>query len=86
MIQTAGADHVLWGTDSIWNGSPQSQIERLRRLKMPEKLMERHKYPELSADVKNGILGLNAARLFNLEVTRKRPKAAEVLAARPGVS
>ena len=35
MIQVAGADHILWGTDSIWNGSPQSQIERLRRLKMP---------------------------------------------------
>src|SRR5207247_1733750 len=30
MIQTAGADHILWGTDSIWGGSPQSQIERLR--------------------------------------------------------
>src|SRR5207245_4201673 len=28
MIQSAGADHILWGTDSIWNGSPQSQIER----------------------------------------------------------
>src|SRR5436309_8464955 len=23
MIQTAGADHILWGTDSIWGGSPQ---------------------------------------------------------------
>ena len=34
MIQVAGADHILWGTDSIWNGSPQSQIERLRRLKI----------------------------------------------------
>ena len=28
MVQVAGADHILWGTDSIWNGSPQSQIER----------------------------------------------------------
>ena len=34
MIQVAGADHILWGTDSIWGGSPQSQIDRLRRLKM----------------------------------------------------
>jgi uncharacterized protein len=72
MIQTAGADHVLWGTDSIWNGSPQSQIERLRRLKMPEKLMEKYKYPELTAEVKNGILGLNAARLFGVDVAESR--------------
>src|SRR5262245_920434 len=47
MIQTAGADHILWGTDSIWNGSPQSQIERLRRLKMTDKLKEKYKYPDL---------------------------------------
>jgi hypothetical protein len=42
--------------------------------------------PFLSEQAKRNILGLNAARIFNLEVKRKRPKAAEVLAARPGVS
>src|ERR1051325_1446966 len=41
--------------------------------------------PFLSDQAKRNILGLNAARVFNLEVERKRPKAAEVLASRPGV-
>jgi uncharacterized protein len=72
MMQTAGADHILWGTDSIWNGSPQSQIERLRRLKMPEKLMEKYKYPDLTREVKNGILGLNAAKIFGVDVEQAR--------------
>jgi predicted TIM-barrel fold metal-dependent hydrolase len=72
MIQTAGADHVLWGTDSIWNGSPQSQIERLRRLKMPDKLMEKYKYPELTREVKEQILGLNAAKVFGVDVKESR--------------
>lgn len=72
MIQTAGADHILWGTDSIWNGSPQSQIERLRRLKMPAKLMGKYKYPELTTEVKNGILGLNAAKVFGVDVDAAR--------------
>ena len=72
MIQTAGADHILWGTDSIWNGSPQSQIERLRRLKMPEKLMDKYKYPELTDEIKNGILGLNAAKVFGVDVKEAR--------------
>ncbi len=45
MIQVAGADHILWGTDSIWGGSPQSQIDRLRRLKMTDELIEKYKYP-----------------------------------------
>ena len=72
MIQTAGVDHILWGTDSIWNGSPQSQIERLRRLKMPEKLMDKYKYPELTDETKNAILGLNAAKLFGVDVKEAR--------------
>jgi predicted TIM-barrel fold metal-dependent hydrolase len=72
MIQVAGADHILWGTDSIWNGSPQSQIERLRRLKMKPELIEKYKYPPLTDEVKNQILGLNAARLFGLDPKAKR--------------
>ena len=42
--------------------------------------------PFLSDEAKRNILGLNAARLFNLEVKRLRPKAKDVLAARPGIS
>jgi predicted TIM-barrel fold metal-dependent hydrolase len=42
--------------------------------------------PFLDEQAKRNILGLNAARLFNLPVKRMRPKPAEVLAARPGIS
>src|SRR5262245_61158653 len=74
MIQTAGADHILWGTDSIWNGSPQSQIERLRRLKMTDELMEQFKYPQLTDEIKNQILGLNAAKVFGIDVKAELKK------------
>jgi uncharacterized protein len=72
MIQVAGADHILWGTDSIWGGSPQSQIVRLRKLKMTEELMTKFKYPELTEEIKNQILGLNAARVFGVDVKAQR--------------
>jgi len=72
MMQTAGADHILWGTDSIWGGSPQSQIVRLRKLKMKEELMEKFKYAELTDAVKDQILGLNAAKVFGVDVKAKR--------------
>jgi hypothetical protein len=72
MIQVAGADHILWGTDSIWGGSPQSQIERLRRLKMLPELIEKYGYPELTDDIKNQIFGLNAARLMGIDPATKR--------------
>src|SRR5262249_35309662 len=72
MIQTAGADHILWGTDSIWGGSPQSQIVRLRKLKMTPGLMEKDKHPELTDAIKDQTLGLNAAKLFGLDPKAKR--------------
>src|SRR5262249_3573559 len=67
MIQVAGADHVLWGTDSIWGGSPQGQIARMRSLKISPELIEKHGYPELTDDLKNQIFGRNAARLFGVD-------------------
>jgi uncharacterized protein len=72
MIQVAGPDHVLWGTDSIWGGSPQSQIVRLRKLKMKESLIKKYKYPELTDKVKDQILGLNAAKLYGIDPKAKR--------------
>lgn len=72
MIQVAGADHILWGTDCIWGGSPQSQIERLRRLRMPQELIDKYRYAPLTEEVKNQIFGLNAARLFGIDVKARR--------------
>jgi predicted TIM-barrel fold metal-dependent hydrolase len=72
MIQTAGADHVLWGTDSIWGGSPQSQIVRLRKLKMKPEFVDKYKYAELTDEIKDQILGLNAAKLFGVDPAAKR--------------
>jgi hypothetical protein len=74
MIQTAGADHILWGTDSIWNGSPQSQIERMRRMKMKPELIDKFGYSELTDEIKNQILGLNAAKLFGIDVKAELKK------------
>ena len=72
MIAAFGADHVLWGTDSIWYGSPQWQIEAMRRLQIPDELIEKHGYAQLTPGVKEQIFGLNAARVFNVDATAKR--------------
>jgi uncharacterized protein len=72
MIQAAGADHILWGTDSIWGGSPQSQIVRMRKLKMKPELMDKYKYPDLTDAIRDQILGLNAAKLFGIDPAERR--------------
>ena len=71
-IDAFGADHVLWGTDSIWYGTPQWQIDAFRRFEIPRELLDRHNYAPLTRDVKEQIFGLNAARLFRVDVNAKR--------------
>src|SRR3954447_14590934 len=71
LIKGLGADHVFWGTDSVWYGSPQWQIEALRRLEIPEDMQKKHGFAPLGpADgpVKNAILGGNGARHYKIEL------------------
>jgi hypothetical protein len=72
VIGAFGADHVLWGTDSIWYGSPQWQIEAFRRFLIPDELIEQKGYQPLTREVKAGIFGLNAARVFGVDVAATR--------------
>lgn len=72
VLRTFGADHVLWGTDSIWYGTPQWQIEAFRRFEIPSSLQDRFRYSPLTKDVKEKILGLNAARVFQVDVQARR--------------
>ncbi|HEY7532616.1 MAG TPA: amidohydrolase family protein, partial [Nitrospiraceae bacterium] len=72
LIDAFGVDHVIWGTDSIWYGTPQWQIEAFRRFQIPPKLVEAYHYQALTRHVKEQIFGLNAARLFHVDVSAKR--------------
>jgi predicted TIM-barrel fold metal-dependent hydrolase len=72
IIDAFGADHVLWGTDSIWWGSPQWQIEAFRRLEMPAELTQRFGWKPLTDDVKRRIFGLNAARVYGVDPEVRR--------------
>lgn len=70
-IKHMGADHVNWGTDSLWYGSPQWQIEALRRLEIPEDMQKKHGFAPLggpTSAVKNTIFGYNSARLYNMDL------------------
>lgn len=67
-----GDDHLIWGTDSIWYGTPQWQIEAFRRFQIPDALREQHGYPAVTRDLKAKVFGLNAAKLFKVDVQAKR--------------
>ncbi len=70
LLNRVGEDNVMWGTDAIWLGSPQAQIEAFRAFEITEAFREQHGYPALSPTVRAKILGLNAARVFGVDHER----------------
>jgi hypothetical protein len=80
LVKGLGTDHVLWGTDALWTGSPQWQIEGLRRLEIPADMQKQHGFKPLGAadgPVKTAIFGGNVARLYNYPIRSflERPTA-----------
>jgi uncharacterized protein len=61
-----GSDHIVFGSDSLWYGGPQWQIESLWRFQIPDDIAEQWNYPQLTEWDKRNILGLNSARLYGL--------------------
>jgi uncharacterized protein len=83
LIKGLGVDHVCWGTDAIWTGSPQWQIEALRRLEIPAPLRKKHGFAPLGpADgpVKNAIFGANNARLYKYKPEQRADLESDGLA------
>ena len=72
LMKSFGSDHIIWGTDCLWWGSPQWIIQAMHRFRMPEQLMERWGYPEITAEDKEKIFGLNAAKVFKVDVDTRR--------------
>ena len=67
-----GPERVVWGTDSVWYGSPQWQIEALRRLEIPSDIMKQQGCKVAlggpNSEVKQKIFGANSAALYNLDI------------------
>jgi uncharacterized protein len=66
LVKHCGPDNVLWGTDSIWYGSPQDQIQAFRAFQIAPALREKHGYAEITPELRARIFGRNAARVYGL--------------------
>jgi hypothetical protein len=62
-----GPDRIVFGSDSLWYGAPQWQVEALWRFQIPEEMAKKYGYPQLTEEIRRKILGLNSARLYKLE-------------------
>jgi predicted TIM-barrel fold metal-dependent hydrolase len=72
LIKYCGPDNVLWGTDSIWYGSPQDQIQAFRTFQISPDLRAKHGYAEMTPQLRAKIFGLSAARVYGLNPAEVR--------------
>jgi predicted TIM-barrel fold metal-dependent hydrolase len=72
LLKHVGEDRVVWGTDSIWYGTPQPQIEAFRAFEISEELQEKHGYPALTKAIKAKIFGLNASVPYKIDPNELR--------------
>lgn len=77
LIKHLGEENVLWGTDSVWYGSPQDQIQAFRSFRISDSVREEHDYPEITDDVRAKIFGLNALKPYGISAEEARMRAAD---------
>jgi hypothetical protein len=73
LLKGLGPERICWGTDALWTGSPQWQIEGLRRLEISDEMQRKHGFGPLGSatgPIKSAIFSANNARLYNID-TRK---------------
>ena len=66
LLKHFGEDKIVFGSDCIYYGSPQWQIEAMWRFEIPDSIRRQYGYPALTERAKRKILGLNSARLYGV--------------------
>jgi predicted TIM-barrel fold metal-dependent hydrolase len=66
LLLAVGPDRIVWGTDSIWYGSPQPLIDAFRTFTIPPRMQEVFGYPPLTTATKAKILGVNARAVYRI--------------------
>ena len=77
LFKYVGENNVLWGTDSIWYGSPQDQIQAFRAFQISAHYREQYGYPELTSVLRAKVFGLNAAKPYQLAPDEIRKRGAK---------
>lgn len=68
LLKYVGEDRVVWGTDSIWYGSPQDQIQAFRAFQISERLRDQYGYPKMTPALRAKVFGLNAAVPYGIDL------------------
>ena len=64
LFKYVGEDNVLWGTDSIWYGSPQDQIQAFRTFQINDAWVDKYGYPKMTPALRAKVFGRNALKVY----------------------
>ena len=80
LFKHVGEDNVLWGTDSIWYGSPQDQIQAFRTFQISDALAAKHGYSRITPALRAKVFGRNALAVYKIpaDVLKKHLAADKV--------
>ena len=68
LVKHIGENNVLYGSDCIWYGSPQDQIQAFRAFQIAPELQEKHGYAKMTPELRARVLGLNATRPYGVDI------------------
>lgn len=72
LFRYVGENNVLWGTDSIWYGSPQDQIQAFRTFQISAEFQDRYGYPAITPELRAKVFGLNAVEPYDISTVEIR--------------
>jgi hypothetical protein len=75
LFKHVGENNVIWGTDSIWYGSPQDQIQAFRTFQIAPELLDKHGYPTMTPQLCQKVFAYDAAKPYNLSIDEMQKKA-----------
>jgi predicted TIM-barrel fold metal-dependent hydrolase len=81
LLQVVGPDKLMWGSEAAMTGPPGPFLKQFMALEIPEDLRSGFGYPQITLDDKRKILGLNMARLFDVDIEAKKKELGLVPAA-----
>ena len=67
LVKHIGEKNGLYGSDCIWYGSPQDQIQAFRAFQISDEFQDKYGYAKITPELRARIFGLNAAQVYDIE-------------------
>jgi hypothetical protein len=71
LLQQVGSEKLIYGSEGAMGGNPTRYVEAMLNFEIPQDLRDGYGYPQVTEEDKRNILGLNFARLFDVDVDAK---------------